>query len=810
MRLVDDGRFALRGFRRTPGFFLTAVATLGLGIGMSVAMFTVFRTVLIRKLPVVDQDHIVVMWTYHSDPNSDYVTGMKDLSVVRREARTLRDVAAVAHWPAVSYPLIDGDHAIELARAMVTGNFFSVLGVRPTLGRLLTPADDQPDGGMPAAGSVTNVVVSYRAWREKFGGDPSIIGHRLSDGFLRSDVRIIGVAPPGFDYPSNADFWTPMWQGWQGVTSSFAVGRLAPGASVTSARDEYLAIERRIDPTPDFRGAHAATFAETVLGNVRPALVLLAAAVALLLLIACLNVGNLLLLRASSRFREIAVRRALGASLTDIVLQLLVEAISIAIAGGLLGLGVAVGLLDLLVSYAPANLPRLDDVQLSGAPPLLAAIVTTISVLVFGVGPAIFAARTNLASPLRLDSRSGAETRRRRALRQSLVAAQVALATIMLGGAILLARSLSRLERQDLGFTGDHVSIANYTWSPRKGDSAFAILTYGDLLVHRVRAIAGVVGATEIEASPLLGKGVFVMRPGIEGQTDAETAKAPSFNFESVGADYFKVFGVQIERGRAFTDADRPGAPLVAIVSADVARRLWPGQDPIGKRLRMPGAEDSTTMGGANWRTVVGVAHETRLRSLRESSPTLYFPAPQFFWQGSIAVRSTVPINSLVSALRAAGTDVDPDVHLWETRTMDEVLSGPLAQPRLGTLLMSSFGIVALLLAAIGLYGVMASLVRDQTRDIGIRIALGAPASAVRGSVLGRAALVTGAGALAGLVLALALSRLVTSLLFQTSPTDPVALGAACVVLLTVGALAAYVPARRATRIDPVQALRGD
>jgi predicted permease len=805
-RLIADARFALRGFRRTPGFFITAVAILGIGIGMSVAMFTVFRTVLVRKLPVVDQDRVVVMWTYRTDPNSDYVSGTKDLSVVRRDARTMKDIAAVAHWPAVGYPMIDGDRAIQLSRAMVTGNFFAVLGVRPALGRLMTSADDYPDGQDASKTRHSNIVLSYRAWREKFGGDSSVIGKHLTDGYLRTDVQIIGVAPPGFDYPANADFWTPMWEGWQGFTSSFAVARLAPGASVANARDEYLAIERRVEPQFDFKGAHAATFTETVLGNVRPVLALLSAAVGLLLLIACLNVGNLLLLRASSRYREIAVRRALGASLTDIVLQLLVEALGLAIVGGAVGFGVAVTLIDLLVAYAPANLPRLDDVQLAGAPIWLAGLVTTASVLVFGIGPAIVAARTNLASPLRLDSRSGVETRRRRAIRQSLVATQVALATIMLGGATLLARSLARLEHQDVGFTGDHVSIANFTWNVQKSRTDTSVVMLGDQLVRRVEAIPGVSAATEIEATPLLGKGVFVMKPQIEGQTDDEAQKGPSFNFESVGADYFKTFNVRIDRGRAFTDADRIGAPLVAIVSDGVARRLWPGQDPIGKRIRT--GADSLLEGG--WRTVVGVAHETRLRSLRESSPTIYLAAPQFFWQGSIAVRSSVPLASLLPALRAAGTDVDPDLRLWSSRTMDDVVSGPLSEPRLGTVLMSSFGVVALLLAAIGLYGVMASLVRDETRDIGIRIALGAPAWVVRRTVLGRAAVVTGVGAVVGLGLALGLSRLVTSLLFQTSPTDPVALGGACLVLFGVGAFAAYLPARRATRIDPVQALRAD
>jgi predicted permease len=810
-RLINDGRFALRGFRRTPGFFLAAVLILGLGIGMSVAMFTVFRTVLVRKLPVVDQDHVVVMWTYRNDPNADYVTGTKDLAVVRRESRTMRDIAGVAHWPPTPTPFLEGERTIELNRGMVTGNFFRVLGVRPFLGRLLNDSDDDPPGSNPLEINKTRaLVISYRAWRERFGGDSSILGRRLSDPLVRTDYTIVGVAPPGFDYPRGADYWMPMWSGWQSDVSAFAVARLAPQASASAARDEYFSIEKRLEPRLDARGAHVATFTATVLGDVQPVLAVLAAAVGLLLLIACLNVGNLLLLRASSRVREIAVRRALGASLSDIVRQLFVEAAILAIAGGALGLVTAIVLLRAIVAFAPARLPRLDDLQLSGAPIALAVAVSAIAVMVFGVGPALLAARANLASPLRLDSRSGAESRRRRTLRQSLVAAQVALAMVMLGGAALLARSLARLEGQDMGFRSEHVSVIAYSWNARRIDSVDKIVALGDRLVRRLRSLPGVVAATQMVAPPMLGNGVWIARVGTKGQTDADARMNRAFPLELAGADYFKVLGIPVLRGRAFTDDDRIGAPLVAIVSEGVAKHFWPNENPLGKRIRMPGAEPSSFLGGSGWRTVVGVVRDTHLRTIRESSPTIYMPANQSYWQGYLAIRSNVALSTLIPALRTAGTDVDPDELLLSPQTMDEVLSEPLAEPRLGALLMSSFGLVALLLAAIGLYGVMASLVRDQTREIGIRIALGAPSSVVRRAVLGRAARVVAIGAALGLVVAMALSRLVTSLLFQISPTDPLALGMACVVLLAVGGFAAYVPARRATRIDPVQALRAD
>jgi predicted permease len=793
-----------------PGLFGTAVTILALGIGVSVAMFTVFRTVLVRRLPVIDQDRVAVMWTYREDPKADYVAGTKELSVVRRESRTMRDIAAVAHWPATESPFKDGERSIELTRGMVTGNFFDLLGVRPALGRLMKPSDDEIPGSTPGPTSQPKaLVISYRAWREKLGGDSSVIGRRLVEPLLGIQYTIIGVTPPGFAYPANVDFWMPMWAGWQSGVSSFAVARLAPGATVASARNEYLAIERRVLPEADFRGAHAATFTDTILGDVQPVLALLTAAVGLLLLIACLNVGNLLLLRASSRSREIAVRRALGASFTDILRQQLVEAFAIAFAGGLLGLGVAIASLRVLGAVAPTNLPRLDEVQLSGMPLVAAATVSVMALILFGLGPAMFAARTNLASRLRVDSRSGFETRRRRRLRQTLVAAQVALATVMLGGAALLARSLERLVHQDTGFTSEHVSVFWYSWNARRVDTWPKVGELGDRIVRRIREIPGVTAVTQTVIPPMLGNGVWLARFQREGQTEAEALKSPTSPIEFCGPEFFKTFGVRIERGRAFTDADRDGAPLVAILSEAAARQFWPGEDPIGKRIRYP-SNPGGIIGGTGWRTVVGVAHDTRLRTLREPSPIVYLPVDQSYWQGNLAIRSTVPLSSLLGALQTAGTEVDPDLHLWNPRTMDEILDQPLAQPRLGAFLMSSFGVVALLLAAIGLYGVMMSLVRDQTREFGIRMALGASASRVRMDVLQRSAVVVGSGAAAGLVAALAGSRLLTAVLFEVSPTDPLALGAACVVLVLVATAAAYLPARRATLIDPVEALRAD
>jgi predicted permease len=805
-RLTQDLKSTLRGFRRTPAFFVTAVIILGLGIGMAVAMFTVFRAVLVRRLPVVDQDRVVVMWTYRV-PGVEYAAGTKELSAFRRETRTLRDVAGVAHWPASPLPMQYGDRSVPLNRSLVTGNFFELLGVKPVLGRLLRPSDDAVGQSDRLGTGVPKVIVlSYAAWQSKFGGDSSVIGRNLIEPFSRWEFRIVGVAPPGLDYPAGAEYWGPIWNGWTGAVSTIAVGRLAPQATLETARDEYLQITSRLNPEDRYKGVNARTFTETVLGNVAPVLLVLVAAVVLLLVIACLNVGNLLLLRASRRAREVAVRRALGAGYGDIVRQLLVEAALLAMAGGAFGFALAEAALKMLVRLAPPQLPRLDDVRLTGAPVLSAIGLTAAAVILFGLTPALLGARTSLALPLRFDSRAGTESRRRRGLRQWLVASQVALAMVMLAGAALLARSLERLQRQNLGYVSDHLAILSFSYNAQRQDSFPKLLALGDQLLARLQSMPTVTSVTPILIPPLLGPNVWQLRFESEGQTDADAAANPTVPVEVGGPDFFRTFGIPVIRGRAFRETDREGAPLVGVVSESVARRFWPGEDPIGKRIRLPRMYGELTQ----WRTVVGVTHDTHLRSLRETTPTVYLPWHQFTWQTYYAVRSTGDFAALVPLARRHAHDVDPQVDLWLGQTMDQLLAEPLAQPRFGALLMSGFGLSALLLAAIGLFGVMSSIVGEQTRELGIRIALGAMPSDLRRAVLGHALKVTIAGAAVGLAGAVATSRLFQSLLFEVSPIDPVAFVTASMLLIGVAALAAYVPARRATRIDPVQALRAD
>jgi putative ABC transport system permease protein len=809
--LRSDIRLALRGFRRTPGFFATAVIILGVGIGASAAMFAVFRTVLVKTLPVRDQDRIVVMWTYRT-PGSDYAPDPKLLAPFRQSSRTLSGFAGVVHWGATTAPFSIGDRTFAMKQGMVTANFFDVLEARPLLGSFFHRDDEESAFaplGVDDRSVQRKIVIAYDAWRKQLGGDSSVIGKQVVDPATKWTYTIVGVAPPGLAYPAGVDFWIPMRGGWTATNSVFVVGRLAPGATLAGARAEYIAFTERADPNYKITGAHAATFTETIVGNVRPVLGILIAAVALLLLIACLNVGNLLLFRASGRTREFAVRRALGARFSDIAWQLLVESALLAAAGGFLGLLLATTLIRNAGLIAPHNLPRLDEVRLASAPIVPAIAVTAITVLLFGVLPTLLIAGGNVASPLRLGARTGHESRGRRLVRHTLVASQIALALVMLAGAALLARSLGRLQGDDIGFDHEHVMAVSFTPDWARDTTPKMITDVAQRIERRLATIPGIISSTPIVVPPMVGTGVWQVRFTKSGQSSDEAASNATTSGDVIGPGYFRTFGIPIVRGRGFTDADDGSAPLVMIVNESFARLYWPNEDALGKQLQMPAA-GGAVVGGNGWRTVVGVAKDAHIRVLRESSPIAYLPVGQGVWQGYFAIRSTEPPAALTPMIRSAVAEVAPTTKLYDLRSMDDVLAPSLAEPRLGTMLMTSFGLVALLLAAIGLYGVMASLVRDQTREIGIRIALGASVGRVRSEVLRRAGIVAGVGVAAGLAGALATSRVLSTLLFGVSPADPVSLGGACLVLLLVAALAAYIPARRATRVDPVQALRAE
>ncbi|HEY5219732.1 MAG TPA: ABC transporter permease [Gemmatimonadaceae bacterium] len=797
--LMRDTRVAMRGLRRTPTFAITAILILGLGIGMASAMSTVFRSVLLRRLPVRDQDRIVTLFARNDGGELD--VNRSDLAQFSPESRTIAEFASVAHWGAFAFELADGQRSVVMNQAQVTGNFFSMLGVRPVLGRLFRAGDD-------VMGAAHVMVISWDAWQREFGGDTAVIGRHLAAPNLGWEYTVVGVAPPGLDYPSGTDYWVPIVP--LGTQTVIAVGRLARGATIATARSEFMAAMQRLQPARHITGADVRTLTQDVLGNVRPALIALTAAVALLLLIACVNVGNLLLLRAAGRARELAVRRALGARYGDVVRQLAVESALLGVAGGALGLFCADTALHVLLALAPAQLPRMDLVRLAGAPIGLTIGVTLLAVAMFGVVPALLAARGELAQSLRLDARSGGESRARHVVRQSLVATQIALAVVMLAGAGLVTRTLERLQRLDLGYNPDHVTMLQFSipFTPGHFNSEAQLMQLWDRLRVPLRAVPGVVGLTPVLIPPFLGENVWLARFDADEQSAQDAAVNPLVAEEAVGAEFFKTFRMPLLRGRGFVESDRGDAPLVVVVSESVANRFWPGQDPIGKRVRVP--NQSFFIGDSAWRTVVGVVADPHYRLLRTGTPMVFAPRAQWYWQGMAAVRTTGDVSAVLPDMQRILRDVDPDLGIWRAQSLGEMIAAQNAQPRLTALLLSAFGLSALVLAAIGLYGVMASAVRERTREMGVRLALGATPEQLRREVLARAFRIAAIGALIGLAGALTVARLMRALLFDVSPTDPLALAGACALLMVVALGAAYLPARRATRIDPAQALRAD
>jgi putative ABC transport system permease protein len=790
-RLAHDLRIALRGFRRTPTFTAAVVTILALGIGMASTMAAVTDAVLRRPLPVSAPDRVVTLWP--TSAGTEIALMPDDVQRLRRDGRALHAIAGVVHWGAVPYAITEGDRPLVLPQARVTGNFFDVLGTRPARGRLLRPEDD-------VVGAPRVIVLSDGAWRRHFGGDPGVVGRRLHLATFDFDVTVVGIAPPGLDYPSGTAYWAPYATTGEGPLD--LVARLAPGATPAAAGAELLAIMKQLHPELQLTGTSVHGLAEAIVGRVRPALLVLSAAVALLLLIACVNVGSLLMLRASGRSREIAIRRALGASAGDVVRQLVIESATLGLAGGLAGVGVAALLLRVLSAVVLTRLPRGDVVVAVGTPVALCAAVTLVTVLLSGVLPALVGARGAHASPLRADARSGTGTRARGRVRAWLVASQVALALIMLAGAGLLGRSLARLEELDLGYRADGLSFFQVTFPLTRFDTPAKYTALLDRVYLRLREVPGITSLTPVLIPPFLGPNVFVRLPEVWGQTPAEAERTSPMPIETGGSDYFRTLGIPLVRGRAFLESDRAGAPGVVVVSEAAARRLWPGADPIGKRVRFRFFDQ--------WLTVVGVARDIRYRSLRDATPTIFLPVQQSMTQGNFAMRAAGDRDAVLTEIRRAVHEVDPSLDVWQPQTMDDYLAGPMAQPRTSAILLSGFALVALLLAAVGLYGALASAVGERTHELGIRAALGATPGRLRREVLGQALIVCGFGLVVGLAGALAASRMLTALLYEVSPTDPAALLGACVVLLGVAALAAYIPARRATRIDPAHALRAE
>jgi putative ABC transport system permease protein len=802
--LNHDIRSACRGLWRAKAFTAAAISTLALGITGTVVMFAVIDGVLLRPLPVRDQDRLLLAWKeLRSSRFAHYPFGGPDVEAVVKASQLLESGAGVTSNGAVEWVAVEDGAASYVHGALVTGAYFEVLGINPFLGRALTTTDD-------VTGAENVIVISHGLWKRRYGSSRDTIGRRLTLGW--TPFTIVGVMPPGLDYPSGVEVWRTVRSvpagGVFGDAAHYEIdliGRLRPGVSIDQATSELATITNRLEATspPDHpRGLIPVvrSFEGVIVGDVRLAMLSLFGAVALVLLIAAANVANLLLLRGEVRSRELALRAALGAARGRILSLLFAESLILSTAAGAVAFVASWWSLQALLTLIPTGLPMGDAIRIDARVLAFTIAIALCTALAASIVPGLTSVRRDLLAQLRTGHHGSNGVLGRR----TLVAAQVGLAVMIVAGAGLLTRSLLKLEATDLGLSADPLVFIDFVPSPKFSNPVYHS-QFLDELVMRLESTPGITAATPVNVPPFSGLGGWdVPRFMSAGQTGADAAANPSLNLESIHPNYFETFQIRIMRGRSFTDADREAALNVAIISEDVAARTWPGDDPIGKRLKMggPDSEDS-------WRTVVGVAEPTRYRELAKARPTLYLPAKQFLNTARmLVVRGTASLQMIASLSQEHIRALDPDVRVIRVLPYNQLLDAPLARPRLNAWLVGIFAIGALFLATVGLYAVIAAYVRQRDQEIGIRVALGATTANVRNLVLIEALRLAGVGAAAGLIGALVTTRLLRGMLFEVDPLDPPTLAGAALVLIAASLLAAYVPTRRATRLDPSAMLR--
>ncbi len=814
--VIADSRQALRRLARSPGFVSVTVLTLALGIGANTAIFSVVSGVLLHPLPYPESDDLVYINSYFAPESgfdfADYAVGSPEYFDYLNQNRTMESVAAVSTEP---INIVDGIGGPEIIRAgWVSPSMFAVLKTPAFLGRALV----EEDGGAEPA---QVVVLSHAFWQRRFGGDSAAVGQRISLGMEVSEepifAEIVGVMPQGFAYPdAGIQLWGPMpldpARTWRGGHWFDMIGRLARDSSFDEARAEMVGMMERWAITyPDHHVGHGLQMRpllKEVVGDVKPALLLLLSSVALVLLIACANVASLFLARAEGRRREVAVRSALGAGRGRLLQQVLTESLLLSIAGGALGLLLAwLGVRGLLGLEA-GTIPRVQEIGLDGSVLLFTGVVVLFTALLFGMVPALREARPNPADTLRsAGARTTAGPGRIR-FRQGIVVAEVALGALLVVGAGLLIRSFRNLLKEDPGFETEHLLFARFTLPAADYDPESAVIFF-DQLVERTKALPEVANATFTSRPPLLWKdqnGRF----HIEGRLPAATAPMCCVaSHVTVGADFFETLGIPALRGRVLgPDDHRPGGERNVVVDEIAANRWWPGEDPIGQRIRFAGED-------APWYTVVGVVASVTYDGPGELWPTYYHShheaaesMPFHALSSYLMVRTSAEAGRVLPAIRQIVGDLNPSLAVAGSFTMDEVMDQAVAEPRFLMSVLSVFASVALALGAIGIYGVMAYAVALRSGEIGVRRALGAGRGAVVAMVIRQSIFLSGIGVLMGLGAALAGARVFGAFLHEVSPTDPLTFIAVGSGICLVAVLAALAPARRASGVDPLEALR--
>ncbi len=801
--LIQDVRYALRSLRRSPGFTATVVAVMALGIGVNTNIFTVVNGILLRAMPFPAAERVVVVeQTNRATGDNDMEVSFPDLFDYRARARSFERFGA--YYESNAYLTLNREPE-RFQSAVVSADLFPALGVKPMLGRGFTPEEEE------LGRNWSSVVVSHRIWRDRFASDPRVLGRTLRmNGRTRT---IVGVMPPGFRFPETADFWIPLpydpAEDHRDARFLEVVARLKPGAPLESARAELQtlaqALEREYPATNTGIGVAVVQIQERWAREIRPMMILLMAAVGFVLLIACANVANLMLARATVRHRELSLRLALSASRGRIARQLLTESVLLALAGGALGLLVAQWGMDLVLATIPIELPYFLHFEQDGRVLAFTGLVAVGTGILFGAAPALHPFGASLAESLKEGGAHASAGAARGRLRSALVVAEVALALVLLAGTGLMVRSFLRMQDPRMGLEPRGVLTGGITLP-------FAVYPQDEQkrvffreLVHEVEALPGVRSAGAVTVLPA-GNNSWTRSLTVEGGAATDPNTWPSFYYAAATPGYFRTVGIPLRRGREFRDADGGGAERVAIVSESAARRLWPDRDPIGRRLRFREARDSVV-----WRTVVGVVGDVRqlVRDHRRPLAAVYVPHAQDPHQTmSVVVRSDRDPAALAAAVRRRLQARDPDLPLYETRTLPAAIQRALWEPRLYTVLMGVFALLAVAIAAVGIHGVMAYSVAQRTQEIGIRMALGAAQGAVLRMVIGQAMRLTVLGLGIGLAAAFATTRLMANLLFGVSPSDPPTYLGVTLILAGSALLASWLPALRATRVDPMVALR--
>ena len=787
-----DLRYALRMLRSSPAFTAVVLLTVALGVGANTSMFAVVYAALVRALPYPDSSRIVVA--------DDQSPGL----FLDWRAQTSA-FAAIAALRDTRFALTGLDRPAAIEGAIVTGDFFDVMGVPAVLGRTLTRGDDERGERV--------VVLADSLWRSRFGANPRIVGTTLA--LNGQPFMVVGVMPPGFDFPSPCLMWVPPRHvvpeyplrpeadatQMRGSHYIGVYGRLKPGVTLQQAQSErrliFTQLMRRYpdEVSQEDVGAALIPLREWLIGDLRSPLLILLATVGLVLLIACANIANLMLARSTARHQEISIRAALGAGRGQIIRQLLTESSVLAVAGGALGTLVAAWILPTLLRFAPASV-RSVDANL-GLPVLLFALVASIATgLLFGCAPALQASRWNLADALKAAGRSTG-SREGRLVRQALVVGEFAISLALLAGAGLMVRSFLALRSVDPGFRPAGLQTGLVTLPPARYRTPAQQAQFFDRLLEELKATPGVTSVAAAARLPFAQgnsiRGIDLDPPG--SVADAEAG------IRVISPDYFDVLGIPIDRGRSFTDRDREGAPLVAIVNEAMARRYWPNASPIGRRFRITGGP---------WFEIVGVAADVKHSSLREPPrPEFFQPYRQAPWSFmTVVMRSSLAPDALRRGFEHALAGIDPGLPAPSIQAMPAMVASSVSLDRFETLGLALFAALALTLAIVGLYGVMSYLVTRRTRELGLRVALGARPEQILRLVIADGLRLSGLGMVLGLGCALAASRVLRGALYNVTPTDPMTFVAVTVVLLAVAVAASYIPARRATRVDPMMALR--